>query len=494
MSGMSNFRITTNGLYRNYRNNLYKNNKSLTDAMTTVQTSRKFNTYAEDPAEASKAWRLRRSYWRTGDQIDNTNFAISKYESAYTAMGAIVDGDSGNGQYGLNGVLEAIRANTDTAGAGRSTLGMELIETAKNIVSVMNTKYGDDFVFAGADGENIPFEWKTGTDGKARLYYRDVNVAIEKPADFADFKLDVAQPEYGNQSFLDHYKLTSVALGDAYDSTKTDLESAYLDKPLTAEEYLASNPGGNYANYKAQYVADYKAKLSAQNATPSSTKVLIELDNAASGSDDDIFDEAQKVYDKLSPFWNYAEEYGKRNGVIYREGFEQYQKLQDMADEATYLDIGIGMKESARGEIVTGSAFNTSISGLNFLGFGRDQNLAVIVRELGEIYAAADPDTGAFANGETDQQRADELINKLHDAVGYSQGQHTKLDADAKYLRTNLAQLETNKAELDQQICNAEDMDMAEAITQMTWAQYCYNAALRIGTNILSQSLIDYMS
>jgi flagellar hook-associated protein 3 FlgL len=40
---------------------------------------------------------------------------------------------------------------------------------------------------------------------------------------------------------------------------------------------------------------------------------------------------------------------------------------------------------------------------------------------------------------------------------------------------------------------DTESMDPAEAITEMTWAQYCYNAALRIGTNILSQSLIDYL-
>jgi flagellar hook-associated protein 3 FlgL len=70
---MSTFRITTNGMFRNYRTNLSKNNKRLNDTMTTVQTERKFNTYAEDPAAASKAFRLRRSYWLTEDQIDNNN-------------------------------------------------------------------------------------------------------------------------------------------------------------------------------------------------------------------------------------------------------------------------------------------------------------------------------------------------------------------------------------------------------------------------------------
>ena len=38
-----------------------------------------------------------------------------------------------------------------------------------------------------------------------------------------------------------------------------------------------------------------------------------------------------------------------------------------------------------------------------------------------------------------------------------------------------------------------EQVDLAEAITDFSWEQYCYNAALKIGNQLLSQSLIDYM-
>ncbi len=385
---MSNFRITTNGLFRNYRTNLNKNNKSLNDAMTTVQTGRRFNAYAEDPAAASEAWRLRRSYWRTGDQIDNTNYAISKYESAYTAMASIVDGDASNGEYGLNGILEAIRGNTGSAGSSRATLGQTLLRTAENMVAVMNTKYGDDFVFAGADGENVPFSWEDG-----KLFYRGIDVNTPT----TDYTMDDFKDANGN------FDQT------AYDAAK--------------QKYYEANPN---------WAGDAKA-------------------------------------------------------------FDNAMALNRMANETTYLDIGIGMKEKARGEVVSGSAFNTAISGLKFLGYGENNNLAVLVHELGEIYSRADPETGDYASDE-DKGRADELLNRLHSAVNYSQEQHTALDANAKYLRTNLAQLETNQAELDKQIVAKEDIEMGDAITEMTWAKYCYDAALRIGTNILSQSLIDYMT
>ena len=350
---MSNFRITTGGLYRNYRTNLYKNNKQLSDAMVGVETQRKFNTYAEDPAAASKAWRLRRSYWRTGDQIDNSNYIIGKYESAYSAMGSIVDGDGGNGEYGLglSSILSAVEGASGTSGSSRNALGKELLQTADNIVSMMNSKYGDEFIFAGADGANIPFTW---SEDHTQLLYRGVNVSAD-------------------------------------------------------------------------------------------------------------------------------------------EGSEDYQKLQAMAEEVTNMDIGLGMQERD-GELVTGSAFNSAVSGLEFLGYGKDNNLVMIIHELGTIFSNADPDTGAYADGTTDEKRVGDLLNSLHNAIRYSQDQHTQLSADAKYLKTNLDQLKTVKNELDEQIVETEDLDMAEAITNMTWAQYCYNAALRIGNNILSQSLIDYMS
>ena len=38
-----------------------------------------------------------------------------------------------------------------------------------------------------------------------------------------------------------------------------------------------------------------------------------------------------------------------------------------------------------------------------------------------------------------------------------------------------------------------EQINLADAITQLSWDKMCYNAALKIGTDLLSQSLIDYM-
>ena len=36
-------------------------------------------------------------------------------------------------------------------------------------------------------------------------------------------------------------------------------------------------------------------------------------------------------------------------------------------------------------------------------------------------------------------------------------------------------------------------IDPADAILELVWAQTCYNAALQVGTNVIPQSLMDYM-
>lgn len=425
----TNFRITTNGLYRTYRTNLNNNNKKLNDAMIGVETQRKFNTYAEDPAAASKAWRLRRSYWRTGDQIDNNNYIISKYESAYSAMTAVIDGDTGNGEYGLglDGILSSMKAVSDTSGSSRTALGKELLQVADNIVSMMNTKYGDEFVFSGADGWNAPFAWSE--DG-TKLLYRGI---------------DVSTPET---------KYTTADFG-------------VTSEMLRMEDVRAQNAGETDADYES-----YKSEYLERNKQYST------------------FQEAQSDYEKVTAYKNAKEHYETAHP---KYSFEDALKLNDMAGETTYVDIGLGLQENDDDKLIRGTAFNSAISGLKFLGHGEDKNLVMVIKELGTIFSNADPETGHFQQ-EGDRERVDVLFDKLQDVVRNAQDQHTQLSADAKYLKTNLKQLETVKSELDKQIVDTEDLDMADAITSQTWAKYCYNAALRIGTNILSQSLIDYMS
>lgn len=345
------FRITTNGTLRTYKSNLMRSRGTLNDAMEQVMTQRKFNSYAEDPAAASQAFQLRRSLWNTKSQITNSTAVINKVNTAWSAIDSVV-GDLGRDI----AEVSALRGLSGSTAAGRQPLGTTILATADSVVKTMNVQYGDDFIFAGADGLNVPFSWSE--DG-TKLLYRGVDVS------------------------------------------------------------------------------------------------------ASAGSDD-------------------------------------YQKLVDMTKESTYVDLGLGMSEDTNGNVITSSVVDTALSGLDFLGYGVDEdgdpkNIVMLMKELGNIFSKCDKDSGAFASSE-DEETANRLTLKLDTALDAMTVEYTQLDAHATFLNTNHKRLETTKDTLNQQVTSIEDIDPAEAITQLTYAQYCYNAALKIGNSILSQSLLDYMS
>ncbi len=341
-------RITSNAMMKNYKSNLMKSTNVLYNSMTQVMTQRKFNSYAEDPAAATQAFQLRRSAWRTESQIENSQTVTHKFNTAYEAVDSIFETVTTITKD------ETLRALNDPTGGGRKSLGILLDQRAEDLVQSLNAKYGDNFIFAGNDGENVPFSWDEAT---GQLLYRGVNVNAE-------------------------------------------------------------------------------------------------------------------------------------------EGTEDYEKLQQMMKETTYVDLGMGLQEDASGNIISTSAFNSALSGLSITGFGVDEeglpnNVVSIVKELSDILGRCDED-GNWASTE-DQERAVALQKKLDTSLGDITSQHTELSTKVSFLNTNEERLKSTADTLNTQIVGVENVDMADAITAMSYAQYCYNAALRVGTNILSQSLIDYM-
>jgi flagellar hook-associated protein 3 FlgL len=131
------------------------------------------------------------------------------------------------------------------------------------------------------------------------------------------------------------------------------------------------------------------------------------------------------------------------------------------------------------------------------LGYGQDEdgdskNIACIIKRLGTILSNCDSDTGAWASND-EAEEYNRLINKLDSASDNLKSAYVQLDTKSSFLETNATQLEKTADTLNEQFLEIEQCDLADAITSFSWAQYCYNAALRVGNSILSQSLMDYL-
>lgn len=179
-------------------------------------------------------------------------------------------------------------------------------------------------------------------------------------------------------------------------------------------------------------------------------------------------------------------------------GTEDYDKLMAMTNdnEFNYVDVGLGLQTDANGNMIDSTAFNNVLSGLDLVGFGVDEDgdpkcLISIVDRIGEIFAGADRDSGAIS--EEDYLEAERLMDKFNEALAVSTEEYVAIDAKQTFLMANEDRLIDIQDNLNEQISNIEKVDPAEAIMNMSYQQYCYNAALSIGTQILGQSLLDYM-
>ena len=360
-------RITTNGTLFNYRYNLMTTTNQLNKAMTQVMTQRSFNSYAENPASATRAFKIHSSLNATRTQFDNNKTVTSKFETAWSIMDGIINElsqDLGKvpAMGGLNGTnLENLDVQAQVLRSG-----------AQTIVQSLNGRYDQDFIFAGADNQKAPFAIEDG-----HVTYRGIKV---------DTKLD-----------------------EKYQDENGD--------PIKAED------GHEMTN-----------------------KEVLDM---------------------------WAEE------------------------DPLYVDIGLGFQLDENGKVSESTAFNASIPGIKVLGYGVDndgdsKNLASIMLRLAEIFEGYDPNNKADPwNG--NREEADRLLNKFNEAHERMSDAHAKLSAQTQFLNSNGKQLETTFDSLNTERQSLENVEPADAVMALSWAQLCYSAALQVGTNVIPQSLMDYM-
>ena len=180
----------------------------MNQTMNKVITQRNFSSFAEDPAAASRCFQLRRSYLRTNTQLTLTNSVYNKYQQAWSSLDG-VSADIARAQTEHSTVFENIlRSQNDPDGSARNALGQDLVAKAESIIQTMNGRFGDNFIFAGADTLNVPFTWsaKQNPDyidpAEADAANPDHAVAFQymiDPAKAQNGELYTNDPELANQ-------------------------------------------------------------------------------------------------------------------------------------------------------------------------------------------------------------------------------------------------------------------------------------------------------
>lgn len=370
-------RVTTNSTLYTYQRNLLKSSNCLYSAMNVMMTGRNFDSYAADPASATRAFQIHSSLNATNTQAANNDSVLKKFSTAWDVADDVINK--------LVTDLAKVPALDGISEENLTTLnthGQMMYSGAEALVQSLNSKYNGNYLFNGSDSHNPPFDLTT-ENGKTYVTYR--NVRIDDP-----------DPAYYQQDYVDA--------------------------------------------------------------------------------------EGNKVYkeDGVTPMTN--------------------QEMLDLwSQEHQYVDIGIGFTVSNTGSVIDSTAFDSAISGLDFVGGsgldedGDPKNIISIMVRMSEIFQGYNTETKEWSDA-GDMEDARRLMDKLDAAHQALSAQHTNLDTSAKFLETNQTQLKDTFTALNTELLGIEKADQVEAILTLSSAQTAYNAAIQVGANVIPQSLMDYLN
>ena len=165
-----------------------------------------------------------------------------------------------------------------------------------------------------------------------------------------------------------------------------------------------------------------------------------------------------------------------------------YGKYDALVKDSLYVDLGMGLSLDEIGNVVPSSAFNVSLPGIKAIGYGQDSdglsnNIIILAGQLAEELEQPTFDADKYGK----------MMNKFKSLRTDVLNEVTNLGVKSEFLNTTKDRLENNDIALQEQMLKVEGVDTAEAITDYMWNQYAYNAALKVGTSILSPSFIDFM-
>lgn len=175
--------------------------------------------------------------------------------------------------------------------------------------------------------------------------------------------------------------------------------------------------------------------------------------------------------------------------------------LDKLANEHSFIDLGFGLTNE-NGEITEATAFDTALPGIKLIGFGVNNGPDMVLdggtpeeRQVPKnLVVLAGEMAAELEKGENfDRETYGKLWDQFHESYDQLTDEFTGLGTKENMLTTTIDRLEKEKLSITEQFDTAVNIDPAEAITNYSWATYVYNTALKVGTSIISPSLLDFM-
>lgn len=451
-------------------------------AMQRAYDYRAFDHPSDNPLAAAQTFQIQ---WETNLNLDyQTN--VSNLKSAVnTADGILQNIDSILTTTGSTSVLKGITGTTSDS--DRESIAKEILAYRDTIVSEMNSKYADSYLFGGSNSSGVPF---TAQDDK--LYYRGINVDTGENLNGASETLNYTyhDPVTGTDTDKTMQINFGTAIGKKLNDSRieidvggTDFSTAVTpDTDGTGYKIAITMPATKTKGDLQAYLqgADFQSALQGnipEMAGVSTSQITIsglpdnKNDTLASGASD-----------------------------ASTEGIIDIVDLGTLAKESIYVDIGLGITANG-GNINAQSAFDSAMPGIAYLGYGKSD----VTNEDGSVTAdvpnnifsllttiAADLRDPSLV-GNSLVSAVDPYITNFTNTQEKFEAKQTEIGSKLQLLgdtQNYLQNMGTNLADKDDQV---EFIDVTDAITDYYMQQYCYEASLKVGGQTIQQSLMDYL-
>ena len=163
--------------------------------------------------------------------------------------------------------------------------------------------------------------------------------------------------------------------------------------------------------------------------------------------------------------------------------------LDDLANETNYVDLGFGLQFDADGNIVPQSAYNASLPGIQFVGYGENDDGIPnnIYSLMGKIADLLDSDNVSM-------DVLQPYLDSFDEAASNLTTQLTNIGSKETFLTSTKTHLDDTSKNLITKDNDVEYVDVKDAIIDWMTQQFCYQACLQMGTKVLQPTLMDFLS
>lgn len=467
-------RITQNFTDRKYLKNNSRLLSGYTKSMLKIESQMDYFRSSENAINASKAMTVRKSLQDLGIYTSNLKMTKGLYEAAeqnlYTIANKVYIDVSTKLDQACNGTY-----NQDEL----DVIAHELDQYADSALKTLNADYAERRLFGGTNNSSPAFDTLKEDDGITDaldpvtghriVTYNGIPVD-DITADGAHYMERISEDDYNTKvANGEEDTVVRIAYDEGYDTEIDEAEYNTLsaNDPDSVKAVTRETENGTVTKY---YKTNYRY-YTGEAAT--------EAEYNASKGDGSIV-EVNGKYIKT----------GNVGGC-----------------KPIYVDIGLGIKYNAEGEVQVGTAVDVSLNGAKITGTG----LTTVKASANSNYNENDP----FSKPSYDKQFSQNFVQLIFDtADALRAGDISRVNAaidlldksntgilteittlGAKYKSTEfyLDKGEEYEMSLKERQNDVEGCDMNEEITNMDAMQAAYSAMLQLSANILPKSIFDFI-